>query len=76
MQRIAYRGKFVNSFNINLVFFFNFLFLNYPLSFFLIDLMEFVQEVENVRNYYNNQKAYNMKLKAMKEEVNIHLYFW
>lgn len=26
-------------------------------------------EVENVRNYYNNQKAYNMKLKAMKEEV-------
>ncbi|XP_049363020.1 uncharacterized protein LOC125827736 [Solanum verrucosum] len=26
-------------------------------------------EVENVRNYYNNQKAYNLKLKAMKEEV-------
>ncbi|XP_060194690.1 uncharacterized protein LOC132623895 [Lycium barbarum] len=26
-------------------------------------------EVENVRNYYNNQKAYNLKLKAMKEQV-------
>ncbi|MCD7457248.1 hypothetical protein HAX54_034637 [Datura stramonium] len=26
-------------------------------------------EVENVRNCYNNQKAYNLKLKAMKEQV-------
>ncbi|OIT34780.1 PREDICTED: uncharacterized protein LOC109244240 [Nicotiana attenuata] len=26
-------------------------------------------EVENVRNYYNSQKAYNLKLKAMKEQV-------
>ncbi|XP_009608200.1 uncharacterized protein [Nicotiana tomentosiformis] len=26
-------------------------------------------EVENVRNFYNSQKAYNLKLKAMKEQV-------
>ncbi|KAK4348993.1 hypothetical protein RND71_031748 [Anisodus tanguticus] len=26
-------------------------------------------EVENIRNYYNNQKVYNLKLKAMKEQV-------